>query len=119
MFAHNGKIALARAGGYALKNEFQRAGNIEQGEILGRRAHKNQVVVSDVVEREQASALDQNPASERPEGVIESVDGEDLSNPGVVVINSALGIVTRVVVTHAGLGSSHEGGVAEDHPRLF
>src|SRR5450755_1232415 len=107
MFAHNGKIALARAGGYALKNEFLRAGNIEQGEILGRRAHKNQVVVSDIVQREQASALDQNPAAERSEGIIKGVNGEDLSHPGVVVIDGAFGIVARVVVTHASLGATH------------
>src|SRR6516165_11511819 len=72
-----------------------------------------------VVEGEEAAALDAEMAAEESENLIQSMNGKDFANAGVVVPDGALRIAAGGVIAHAGFGATDEGGVAEDDPRLF
>ncbi len=111
-------VAAANADGDLAKDEFLGAGNVEQGEIFGRRADEDEVVVLGVVERKQAAAFYANFLVEKIEDAIEFVDGEDFADAGVVIEDRLALIAGGVEVAHANVGASGEWGVAEDDPRF-
>ncbi len=87
MLVDDGKIALAVAGSDPLKYKFLCVGNVEQRKILRRGAHKDQIIILHVVEREQAATLHQDIPSQCAERLIERVDGQHLAHPGVMVVD--------------------------------
>ena len=113
------EISLARAGVEALEDEIPRSGDVEQGEILGRRTDEDQIIVLGVVQGEKRAALDPQGTVEHFEDMVELVDGEDFSHAGVVIEDEGALVGAGVEVTHAGLRAAHEAAVAEDHPGLL
>src|SRR6266567_2987944 len=119
MNVEHGQVAFSRAGIEALENEFLGAGNIEQGQILRRRADENQVIVLGIIESEQGSALDADRAVEQSKKTVKLMDGEHLSHAGVMIKNKGAGVGCGIEVAHPSLGPSDKAAVAEDDPGLL
>src|SRR6266566_1961229 len=111
--------ARAGPGSDLLEGEFLSGGQLQEGQIFRRRANEDEVVVLGVIQRKQATALDTNLLMKFAENAIESVNGQDFADSGVVIQDHRAGILGAIVVAHANVGPADEGGVAEDHPRFL
>ena len=84
MDVHDGQVALTRSRIKIMEDKVMRTGNFAQGKIFRRRAHENHVVILDVVEGKQASALNANLPVQQPEGVVECMDRQHFPDAGIV-----------------------------------
>jgi hypothetical protein len=119
MDVKNREVAFARTVWHALEDKFTGAWNFQQIEIFGGRAYENQIGILSVVEGEEAAALDTEIAVELAEYLIEAVDSNYFTDSGVMIPDDVFRVVSGIVIPHAGFGTAHERGVAEDHPGLF
>src|SRR5260370_14972707 len=111
--------ARAGPGNDLFEGEFLSGRQLQEGQIFRRRANEDEVVVLGVIQRKQATALDTNLLMKFAENAIESVNGQDFADPGVVIQDHRAGIPGSIVVAHANVGPADKGGVAEDHPRVL
>ena len=102
-----------------LEHEFLAPGNVQQGEILRRRTHENQIVVLNVVEREQAPALHANAPVKQSKHLIEGMNGQYFAHAGIVIKDQIPLIPGRIVVAHSRLWPTNESRVTENDPGLF
>src|SRR5215471_6169397 len=119
VFVDDFHISGTRPGLNLLKDKFTSAWNLLQSQILRRRANENQVVVFCVVQRKKASSLNPQGLVECSENQIQIVNRKNLSDASVMIKNRTLSILGGVVIPHARIGASDEGGIAENDPRFF
>ena len=94
------QIAFARTGSHPLEHEFVTAGNFQEGQILRRRAHENQIVILRIVQREEATALNAKIAVQRAEHLIEVMHREHFADARVVIPDGVGGIARGIVITN-------------------
>src|SRR5271155_4825470 len=119
MYVDHSQIALTRPGGDPLKNEFLSPGDIQEDQIFGRGANKDEIVVLGIIQRDQAAAFYSKLLIEENKNAIELMDRQHLPNPGVMIQNERSRVRCRVEIPHAGLRPAHKVPIAEDHPRLL
>src|ERR1700682_4390571 len=112
-------VAGAWTRGNLLENKFLGTRNVQERQVFRRRTDKNQVVVLGIVQREEAATLYANALVKRGEDGVQLVDCQDFTYACVVIQDLRFRIRCRVVITHALVGPSRKGRIAENHPGLF
>src|SRR5258706_10475597 len=110
-------VPFSRPRIHSLKNEFMSSRYLQQRQILGGRSDEDQIVVPDVIQREECSTLYAKLPVEEAENPVQLVDCQDLAHAGVMIEDTFTRIRGRVEIPHVGLRTSYKVGVAEDYPR--
>src|SRR5258707_12354414 len=101
------------------EDECLGGGQLQNGEIFGRRANEDEIVVFGVVQGKQAAALDANLLAKSSENAIEGVHRKHFTDSGVMIQDHRAGILGTIVIAHASVGPADESCVAEDDPWLL
>src|ERR1700692_2926485 len=117
MYVNHRYVSLARPGSHLLKNEFLRSWDLQKSQIFRRRADEDQIVVLDIIQGKQRSALYPKLAVEHAKDPVQLVDRQHLTHSSVMIEDRLPRIGGRVVVPHVRLRTSHKVGVAENNPR--
>jgi len=111
--------AHKRPGSNLLEDKFLRVGQLQERQILRRRANEDEIVVFGVIQGKQATALDANLLMKFSENIIEGVHRQHFAHSGVMIRNRRAGILGSIVVTHANVRPADKGCVTEDDPRFL
>src|SRR5713101_1492541 len=119
MDVKDSQVAFARTIGQPLEYKFMRAGYFSQREVFRWRTYEDQVVVLGIIEREQAPALDANPALEQAKDMVQVADCQHLSYPCVMIQDVLRRVPRRIEVAHSRFRPPDKSRITENHPRLF
>src|SRR5262249_5054445 len=90
----------ARPGSDLFEHKLLRIRQLQKGQVLRRRANKDEIVVLRIVERKQAPSLHANWLAKFLENIIERMDGQNFTDSRIVVQNHGSGILGTIVITH-------------------
>src|SRR5216683_1827161 len=76
---------FGNAGSDLLEDEALSVGNLEENQVFYRRTDENEIVIFGIVQREQATAFDANTLVKLRKDVVQSMDGENFADSGVVI----------------------------------
>src|SRR6266436_7250069 len=69
----------------SLEDEALSVWNLEENQVFYRRTDENEIVIFGIVQREQATAFDANTLAKLRKDVVQSMDGENFADSGVVI----------------------------------
>src|SRR5260370_16332988 len=110
--------AHKRPGSNLLEDKFLRVGQLQERQILRRRANEDEIVVFGVIQGKQATALDANLLMKFSENIIEGVHRQHFAHSGVMIRNPPAGILGSIVLIHPNLRPAGKGLLLEGYPRI-